>query len=58
MLPSFFLIQLRGVYVFSPTDLHGITNVRINIFGLVPEQNGKTDVCLNVMFVAEAVLTF
>lgn len=43
---------------FSFPDLHGITVVRINIFGLVGKQNSETDVCLNVMFVAEAVLTF
>lgn len=54
-----FLIQVGIVLgFFSFPDLHGITVVRINIFGLVGKQNSETDVCLNVMFVAEAVLTF
>lgn len=45
-------------FAFPFPDLHVITVVRINIFGLVGKQNSETDVCVNVMFVAEAVLTF
>lgn len=61
---SFFLIQMGIVYRFacySPhpfPDLHVITVVRINIFGLAGKRNSETDVCVNVMFVTEAVLTF
>lgn len=54
-----FLIQVGIVFFFfSLPDLHGITVFRINILGSAGELSSETDVCLNVMFVAEAALTF
>lgn len=50
--------SLSWLRLFSEADLHRKTEVRINIFGLASAQNGKTDVRVNVMFVAEALLTF
>lgn len=53
-----FLIQVGFFLFFFLSLIYMITVVRINILGLVGKQNSETDVCLNVMFVAEAVLTF
>lgn len=39
-------------------NLHGKNMFRRIIFGLVGKQKKETDVCLNVMFVAGAALTF
>lgn len=58
---------LKWLAVFSRSSQVGICSVpwftwdnwgKDKYFWLVGKQNSETDVCLNVMFVTEAVLTF